>query len=100
MIAKVISPCSVPELISIGRLSRSRGVLLPGPERTSPTAEGSIAISDVRGLCFLECGKQVPCGCCDIVLPESFKFGNDPAQANDLPRTGCDDVLRRRQLLQ
>ena len=28
-----------------------------------------IAIAD--DLCFLECGKEVACGCCDVVLSES-----------------------------
>ena len=59
-----------------------------------------IAIGDIRGLRLLERGKKVACGCGDLALSEIFEIGNDPAQLNNLPRTGPDGGLRCRQLLQ
>ena len=73
------------------------------PSHLSQPAElvlNPIAIGDIRGLRLLEHGKKVACGCGYLTLSEMFEIGNDRARSNNLPRTGPDDVLRRRQLLQ
>ena len=73
------------------------------PLRLSQPAEfvlKPITIGDILGLRLLERGKKFACGCGYLTLSEMFEIGNDRAQLNNLPRTGPDDVLRRRQLLQ